>query len=193
VLPRGDQRNDNWQRQQEEHYMGAVRTGAYAVAALMCLSVIAAAVTSAHAAPNDAAQIRALEDRLAAAVNARNVDAIMRAYIPDETLFVFDVIPPRQYVGAKAFRKDWEEFLGSTKGPRKYEISDVDVTAAGTVAYGHSIQRIVATDTKGNPIDLTTRVTDVYRKAKGHWVIVQEHISIPVDLDTGKPDFASKP
>jgi uncharacterized protein (TIGR02246 family) len=171
--------------------MGAVRTDAYAVAALMSLSVITGA--PARAAPNDAVQIRALEDRLAAAVCARDVDAIMQAYIPDGTLFVFDVIPPRQYVGAKAFRKDWTEFLGTTKGPLKYEINDVDVTAVGTVAYGHSIQRVMATDTKGNPVDLTTRVTDVYRKTKGHWVIVQEHISIPVDLDTGKPDLASKP
>ena len=54
-------------------------------AMVMGLSVVAATMTSAHAAPNDAAQIRALEDRLAAAVNARNVDAIMQAYIPDES------------------------------------------------------------------------------------------------------------
>ncbi len=142
---------------------------------------------------DDIAQIRTLENKLAAAAEARNLDAIMKAYLPDETLFVFDVIPPRQYVGAKAFRKDWGEFLGGTKGPLQYEITDVDVTVVGTIAYGHSIQRIVATGDKGDPIDLTTRVTDVYRKIKSNWVIVQEHISIPVDLDTGKPDFTSKP
>jgi ketosteroid isomerase-like protein len=117
----------------------------------------------------------------------------MQAYVPDETLFVFDVIPPRQYVGAKAFRKDWGEFLAGLKGPLKYEVTDVAVTTAGDVAYGHSIQRVVATDTKGQPVDLTTRVTDVYRKLKGKWVIVQEHISVPVDLETGKPDLSSKP
>ena len=51
----------------------------------------------------------------------------------------------------------------------------------------------MAIGVKGDPIDLTTRVTDVFRNTKSNWVIVQEHISIPVDLDTGKPDFASKP
>ena len=163
------------------------------MALAICLGVWTGVTAPAFAAPGDVAQIRAIEDRLAAAVSARNIDAIMQAYVPDETLFVFDVVPPRQYVGAKAFRKDWEEFLGGTKGPLKYEISDIDVTAVGSVAYGHSIQRIVTTDTKGSPIDLTTRVTDVYRRQKGRWVIVQEHISIPVDLDTGKPDFASQP
>jgi ketosteroid isomerase-like protein len=148
---------------------------------------------TAHAGSNDTEQIRALENDLAAAAEARNLDAIMSAYVPDETLFVFDVIPPREYVGAEAFRKDWDEFLGSTKGPLKYEITDIDVVVVGDVAYGHSIQRIVGTGVKGDPLDLTTRVTDVYRKLSGKWMIVQEHISIPVDLDTGKPDYASKP
>jgi ketosteroid isomerase-like protein len=146
---------------------------------------------NARAGSNDIEQIQTLENNLAAAAEARNLDAIMKAYVPD-TLFVFDVIPPREYVGAKAFRKDWE-FLGSTKGPLKCNITDIAVVVVGDVAYGHSIQRIVATGVKGDPLDLTTRVTDVYRKSSGKRMIVQEHISIPVDLDTGKPDYASKP
>jgi ketosteroid isomerase-like protein len=161
---------------------------------LLALMVIHFGVAPvARADSNDIARIRNLEDKLAAAVVARNLDAIMQVYAPDETLFVFDVIPPRQYVGAKAYRKDWDEFLGSTKGPLKYDVTGVAVSAVGTVAYGHSIQHLVATGVKGDPIDLTMRVTDVYRKIKGNWVIVQEHISVPVDLDTGKPDFSSRP
>jgi len=49
------------------------------------------------------------------------------------------------------------------------------------------------TDTKGQPIDITVRVTDGYRKIAGDWVIVHEHVSVPVDLATGKPDLSSKP
>jgi ketosteroid isomerase-like protein len=45
----------------------------------------------------------------------------------------------------------------------------------------------------GNPIDVNIRVTDVLRKAKGKWLIVHEHVSVPVDLATGKADLASKP
>ena len=144
---------------------------------LMVISVGMAPVARADS--NDVARIRTLEDKLAAAVVARNLDAVMQVYAPDETLFVFDVIPPRQYVGAKAYRKDWDDFLGSTKGPLKYHITDVAISAVGTIAYGHSIQHLVATGVKGDPIDLTMRVTDVYRKLKGNWLIVQEHISCP--------------
>lgn len=148
---------------------------------------------TARAGGTDVEQIGTLEKNLAASAEARNLDAIMKAYVPNKTLFVFDVIPPREYVGAEAFRKDWAEFLGSIKGPLKYEITDIAVVVVGDVAYGHSIQRIVGTGIKGDPLDLTTRVTDVYRKLRGKWMIVQEHISVPVDLDTGKPDYASKP
>jgi ketosteroid isomerase-like protein len=49
--------------------------------------------------------IKALEDRFIAALKAKDLDAIMKVYVPDQTLFVFDVVPPRQYVGAAAYRK----------------------------------------------------------------------------------------
>jgi ketosteroid isomerase-like protein len=148
----------------------------------------------AAAAPaTDVDGIKALEADFAKAANAKDLDGIMKAYVPDESLFVFDVTPPRQHAGAAAYRKDWEEFFSSVQGPVTFTLSDLAVTAAGTVGYGHSIQRFVAKDTKGKSLDFTVRVTDVYRKIKGKWLIVQEHVSVPVDLDTGKADLSSKP
>ena len=40
---------------------------------------------------------------------------------------------------------------------------------------------------------MTVRVTDVYKKINGNWLAVHEHVSVPVDLDTGQPDLTSKP
>jgi len=134
-----------------------------------------------------------LEARYAAAFNAKDVDAIMKVYVPGPGLVVFDVIPPRQYVGQEAYRKDWQDFLATLKGPLRFEISDLAIRADRMLAYSHSIQHVTGTDTKGQPIDLTVRVSDVYRKIKGQWLIEHEHVSVPVDLSTGKPDLASKP
>ncbi len=67
--------------------------------------------------------IKALEDRFIAAVKAKDLDAIMKVYVPDQTLFVFDVEPPRQYVGAAAYRKDWQAFLDSFNGPIIFELT----------------------------------------------------------------------
>ncbi len=63
----------------------------------------------------------------------------------------------------------------------------------GPVAYSHSIQTGQLTGKDGSKMDLVVRVTDVYRKLKGKWLIVQEHVSVPVDLATQKPDLLSKP
>ena len=167
-----------------------------ATAAVFALTFAALATLSATptvAQTGDEAQIRALEQRFAAAVTAKDVDAIMKVYVGDESLFVFDVTPPRQYVGAAAYRKDWEEFLKGFDGPPKFEVSDLAITVDGALAFSHSIQHVSGKDAKGEPIDVTVRVTDAYRKIGANWLIVHEHVSVPVDFDTGKPDLASKP
>jgi len=143
------------------------------------------------AAPTAEGQIRTLEAKFAAAVGAKDLDAIMKVYSPD--VFVFDVVPPRQYVGAAAYRADWKDLLAGMAGPLKFELTDLDVTADGNVGYSHSIQRIVSKTPSGATSDMTVRVTDVYRKQGGAWLIVQEHVSMPIDLATGKPDMSSKP
>jgi uncharacterized protein (TIGR02246 family) len=139
------------------------------------------------------ADIRALEERFITAFKAKDLDAIMKVYVPDQTLFVFDVVPPRQYVGAAAYRKDWQEFLDGFNGPITVELTELDITADDNLAFSHSIQHVAGTDKKGKKLDLTVRVTDAYKKINGNWLVVQEHVSIPVDLDTGKPDLTSKP
>ena len=141
----------------------------------------------------DEAQIRALADSFAAGVRAKDLDAIMKVYVADQTLFVFDVVPPRQYVGAAAYRKDWEEFLNDIDGPVNFEITDLAVVAEGNLGYSHSIQHVSGKNKKGEVLDLTVRVTDAYRKIDGHWLVTMEHVSVPVNLDTGEPDLQSKP
>ena len=159
-----------------------------AIAGAFWLCPVAASAQS-----RDAAQIKTLEDQFAAAFKAKDVDAIMKVYVADDTLFVFDLVPPRQYVGAAAYRKDWQELFAGFDGPVDFTISDLAIVADGKLAYSHSIQRVKGKDKKGQPIDFTVRVTDAYRKIGGHWLVAMEHVSVPVDIESGKPDMQSKP
>jgi|ERR1051326_3708698 ketosteroid isomerase-like protein len=77
---------------------------------------------AAPAASPDEAQIKPLFNQFMAGCNAKDVNAIMKFYVSDESLLVFDVIPPRQYAGANAYRNDWEEFAAMFSGPSKCEI-----------------------------------------------------------------------
>ncbi len=71
--------------------------------------------------------------------------------------------------------------------------TDLASAISGKLAYSSSFQHSIATTKSGASRDLTVRVTDVYRKIGGKWLIVQEHVSVPVDLQTGKPDLQSRP
>jgi hypothetical protein len=71
----------------------------------------AADTRSADTKARNLADIKALEGRFMAAFKAKDVKAIVAFYVPDESLFVFDVTPPRQYVGTQAYTKDWEALL----------------------------------------------------------------------------------
>jgi ketosteroid isomerase-like protein len=42
-------------------------------------------------------------------------------------------------------------------------------------------------------LTVAVRVTDALRRMGGKWLIFQEHVSVPVDLATGKADLLSKP
>ena len=136
--------------------------------------------------PGDEAAIRALENNFIAAFNTGDVDAIMKNYVPDGSLVVFDVVPRKKYRGADAYREDWVEFFTHFKGRPKIEITDLGITADGNVGFGHSFQHITGIDTEGRPVDRWVRVTDGYRKVQGKWLIALEHISVPVNLATGK-------
>jgi ketosteroid isomerase-like protein len=144
-------------------------------------------------ASDDVAAIQALENNFAAALNAGDVDAMMKNYVSDNSLVVFDVVPPRQHTGPAEYRKAWLGYFAHFKGTPKFTISDLVITVDGNVGFSHSIQRTIGTDTQGHAVDRTVRVTDGYRRIDGKWLIALEHISVPVDLATGKADFTSKP
>jgi uncharacterized protein (TIGR02246 family) len=140
----------------------------------------------------DQADIQALETQFQTAFNARDINAIMALYTPDEAMVVFDAVPPRQYTGWSAYKKDWESFFAAFPGPAEIKLTELDVTVGGNIAYGHSIQQTIVTDKTGKKVPLTVRVTDGYKKVNGKWLISHEHVSIPVDLDTMKPVLDSK-
>jgi uncharacterized protein (TIGR02246 family) len=164
----------------------------------IALGLVVATFTATFALANvaradDKAEIAALEQRVAAGIQAKDADAIMANYIPGDSLVVFDLVPPRQYTGNDAYKKDWAGVLAGCADSPKMEISDLDITADGKLAFSHSIQHFSCTDAKGNKMDMTMRASDDYRKVKGKWFIVHEHLSAPIDLASGKADLTSKP
>jgi len=82
---------------------------------------------------------------------------------------------------------------GRLRRTGQVDISDLAVSSDGAIGYSHSIQHVRSSDSQGHDMDMTVRVTDVYRKQDGRWRIVQEHVSAPIDLATGKGDLTRSP
>lgn len=150
----------------------------------------AAAAPATKPAPSDKAQIAALEKRLGAAISAKDVNKVMSFYVR-KGLHVFDVTVPREFVGADAYRKDWEELFKMYPGKLNFTEQDLVIETDGNLAYSRSIQTL---ESPGAVLPkMTVRVTDIYRKIDGRWLIAHEHVSAPVDFETGKADLLSKP
>lgn len=101
--------------------------------------------------------------------------------------------PRRECKGAEALPQRLENVFSRFDGPLQADISDVDVTAGGDVAYVRSIHHVTRTMRGGKKVDCTVRVTDGFKKIYGKWLIAHTHLSVPVDLQTGKADIESKP
>jgi uncharacterized protein (TIGR02246 family) len=168
---------------------------AYLTAAiLVMLGITAGALhltAQANSAVDDKAAIQALYNEFNDAFNKKDVNGIMAVYAPD--VFVFDVIPPREYPNWDAYKKDWEGLFATFPGPVANSISELNITVVGSVAYTRSIDDGTFTGKDGSKTHMVVRATDVLRNSNGRWRIVQEHNSFPVDPTTGKADLLSKP
>ena len=152
-----------------------------------------AAGGSAAQTASDKSQIKQLLDDWAKAFHDRDIKAIMSMYKPGPGLVAFDIVPPLQYVGFDAYKKDYETFLAQYKGPIYVEYRDVVVETGGTVAYAYGLERLKGTLVNGQKSDMWIRFTSGFRKINGHWLDVHDHISVPMDFNIGNALTTLKP
>lgn len=174
-----------------------MRTGLTALAYLMLLTTGSAQEKSptiaARPANKNQAAIRQLYDGWAKAFRIHDVDAIMSFYAPGDALVAYDVVPPLQFRGNDAYRKDYVEFLAQYDGPIEVEYRDMRIVAGKDVGFIHCLERFTGTLKNGQKSDLWIRATSGVRKINGKWLIVHDHISVPADFETGKAALDLKP
>jgi len=142
---------------------------------------------------NNEAEVRQLLDRWAKAFRAKDLNGIMSIYEPGQALVSYDIVPPLQYTGFEAYKQDYPEFLDQFQGPIDIEYRDLKIIASDTVAFSRGLERMTGTLKNGQKFDAWMRFTEGYHKTNGHWLVIHDHISVPVDLDTGKAALDLKP
>jgi ketosteroid isomerase-like protein len=137
-------------------------------------------MTTRNDAPEEA-EIRELLGSWTKALRAKDIDGVMSHYAAD--VVAFDLAPPLQYVGARALRKNLEDWFPTFSGPIGYDITGLAIAARDGVAFCRSLNRLRGTRTSGETTDVWVRVTVGCRKIDGKWLVVHEHASVPFYMD----------
>ena len=125
----------------------------------------------------DEAQIRKLVEDWARAVRAKDFDGILAHHSAD--MLMFDVPPPFESKGIKAYRETWDLFYSAQPEPIAFDIQRMDVVAGTDVAFVAALMQCAEKGAEAERIPLDFRLTVGLRKINGHWTILHEHHSIP--------------
>jgi len=148
---------------------------------------------SAQTAPNNEMQIRQLIDRWTKAFEAKDVKGVMAIYGTGDELVAYDLTAPLEYRGKAAYEKDYEAFFAQYRGPLEVEFHDLKIVAGNRVAFSRGIEKVSGTMTNGQKTAVWVRVTECYRKVNGRWFTVHDHVSVPVNFETGKAELELQP
>jgi uncharacterized protein (TIGR02246 family) len=123
------------------------------------------------------AAIRALIERWATAVQARDLDGVLADHSDD--IQMFDVPPPNELRGIEAYRRSWPPFFEWLKQGAVFEIVSLDVNAGADVAFATALLRCGTEEGLRKYPDDLLRLTIGLRKESGRWVVAHEHHSFP--------------
>jgi ketosteroid isomerase-like protein len=130
-------------------------------------------------------EIRALYASQFDAIRAGDLDRLMSFYSAD--IVYYDVVPPLRFVGSAALRRRFTEWFAGFQGPIGMDVRDLNVTTADDLAVAHWLSRASGTLTSGRTVGSWVRATSCCQRSHDQWLITHEHISLPVDVTTGRP------
>ncbi|TFH86915.1 DUF4440 domain-containing protein [Billgrantia azerbaijanica] len=119
-------------------------------------------------------------ERWAAAVRAKDVEAIVAHYTPD--IVAFDAILQLQFKGLEAYRRHWDACMALCAGPMAFQIHEEVIHVDGNVAFCHGLIECGGANERGEIDTGWLRATIGLRRIEGEWRIVHEHHSAPFDM-----------
>jgi ketosteroid isomerase-like protein len=129
-------------------------------------------------------EIKALLDRWSEAVRRKDIDQLMSLYSPD--IVYFDVVPPLQITGAAAVRRNFLRWFDGWSSGIGTERRDVNILASGDIAEAFTLHRTSGTLKDGREVGYWLRVSVCCQRSNDRWLIAREHVSLPVDFQSGR-------
>jgi ketosteroid isomerase-like protein len=129
-------------------------------------------------------EFETLIERRSEAIRAKDLDGLMSFYTPD--IVYFDIVPPLRYIGTEALRGRFRNWFDGFQGGIRQDPSDFQIVADEDVTSTAMLITSGGTLPNGAEVERTVRATSVWRRTEDGWLIFHEHVSVPVDLTTGR-------
>jgi uncharacterized protein (TIGR02246 family) len=111
--------------------------------------------------------------------NTLDLDKPAKYYAKDADLVFYDVTPLK-YNGWSEYRKGVEKLLSGYSSLKLVPNDDLKIGRAGRVVWTTLTFHLVGTTKDGTKSDLESRHTAIWVKRQGQWLIVHEHVSVPI-------------
>lgn len=133
---------------------------------------------------NDArGEIRELFDAWLRAAAEKDIDAVMGPIA--EGVVSYEHNAPLQYVGREAVRAVCQEGFDFMQGEFRWDVRDLHVLVRGDIAVTWGLNHMSARHPTGDVIEQWSRGTRIFQKLGGKWKMIHQHVSFPVDPETG--------
>ncbi|MEU8816539.1 nuclear transport factor 2 family protein [Actinoplanes sp. NPDC048796] len=128
-------------------------------------------------------EIREVIERRAALLETGDVKAMLAYSAPE--VVEFSLAPPLSTRVDTTDPTPTEQWLATFEAPPRRQVTQLEITADGDVAFATSIDSMTATPRGSTePFTLWYRVTVGLRRLNGRWLITHEHESVPFHMDT---------
>jgi ketosteroid isomerase-like protein len=127
-------------------------------------------------------EIRQVIEAKAALLRTGDVKAMLAYCAPQ--VRSFSLAPPLGTVADSSDPEPTERWIATFEAPPRREVTQLEVTTDGDVAFATSIDSLTATPRGATePFTLWFRVTLGLRRLDGRWLITHEHQSVPFHMD----------
>ena len=129
--------------------------------------------------PADVAAIEAIENLVQ---TETNMDKLIDHYAPDA--MVLDIYAPGIFKGRDQIKAGFAPQLALVR-TMKHDIPEMNVASDGNFACAAMQIHFDTVLNSGQPLKMSVREIDAFKKIGGRWQIIQQHISLPVDAKSG--------
>ncbi|ACV05612.1 nuclear transport factor 2 family protein [Kytococcus sedentarius] len=128
-------------------------------------------------------EIRELHEEWFAASARKDLDATMTPIAP--SIISYEHSPPLQHTDVTEIREECRQGFDYQGDDFSWTVPDLQVMVREDLAVAWGLNRMASTNADGTIMVSWSRGTRVFRRTENGWRMVHQHVSFPVDPETG--------